>query len=80
MKILLLFKKKIYLGQFDHFNLEAIFLLFDWAWLKLNQVTVTIGSWNSQDMITFRINAGSLNSQDMIRIFKHSRHDFSGKH
>ena len=80
MKILLFFKKKIYLGQFDLFSLEAIFLLFDWAWLKLNRVTVTIGSWNSHDMITFKINAGSLNSQDMIRIFKQSRYDFSGKH
>ena len=80
MKMLLFFKKKIYLGQFLLFSLEAIFLLFDWAWLKLNRVTVTIGSWNSHDMITFKINAGSLNSQDMIRIFKQSRYDFSGKH
>ena len=31
-------------------------------------------------MITFMITAGSLSSQDMIRILKHSRHDFSGKH
>ena len=41
------------------------FLLFDWAWSKLHQPIQTIGS---------------LNSQDMIRIRKHSRHDFSGKH
>ena len=41
------------------------FLLFDWAWSKLSQATVTIGS---------------LNSQDMIRILKQLRHDFSGKH
>ena len=34
----------------------------------------------SQDMISFMITTGSLNSQDMIRIFKQSRHDFSGKH
>ena len=40
------------------------FLLFDWAWLKLSQATVTIGSlvrtWS------FMINTGSLNSQGMI--------------
>ena len=56
------------------------FLLFDWAWSKLSQATVTIGSLNSQDMISFMITAGSVNSQDMIRILKQSRHDFSGKH
>ena len=48
------------------------FVLFDWAWSKLSQPTVTIVS----SMIT----TGSLNSQDMIRIFKQSRHDFSVKH
>ena len=47
--------------------------------MKLNQVTVAIGSLNSQDTITFKITAGSINSQDMIRILKQSRHDFSGK-
>ena len=55
-------------------------MLFDWAWLKLSQITVTIGSLNSQCTITFMITAGSLNSQDMIRILKQSRRDFSGKH
>ena len=28
------------------------FLLFHWAWLRLSQATVTIGSLNSQDMIS----------------------------
>ena len=79
MKILLLFEKKFHLAQFDLFSLEAIFYS-DWAWLKLSQVTATIGSLNSEDRITFMISAGSLNSQDMIRILKQSRHDFSGKH
>ena len=69
----------------------GLFLLFDWAWSKLIQVTVTIaslngqgmisfmittGSLNSQGIISFTITTGSLNSQDMIRILKH---DFSGK-
>ena len=40
------------------------FLLFDWAWSKLLQVTVTIGP---------------LNSHDIIRILKQSGHVFSGK-
>ena len=31
-------------------------------------------------MISLMITFASLNSQDMIRILKHSRHDFSGKH
>ena len=56
------------------------FLLFDWAWSKLSQATVTTGSLNSQDIISFMITTGSLNSQYMIRILKQSRHDFSGKH
>ena len=42
------------------------FLLFDWAWSKLIQATVTIGSLNNQGMISFMITTGSLNSQDMI--------------
>ena len=42
------------------------FILFDWAWSKLIQATVTIGSLNSQGMISFMITTGSLNSQDMI--------------
>ena len=56
------------------------FLLFDWAWSKMSQATVTTGSLNNQDMISFMITTGSLNSQYMIRILKQSRHDFSGKH
>ena len=55
------------------------FILFDWAWSKLIQATVTIGSLNSQGMISFMITIGSLNSQDMIRIPKQSGHNFSGK-
>ena len=78
MKILF-FEKKFYLGQFFFFLALRPFFLFDWTWSKLSQATVTIGSLNSQDMITFMITAGSLNSQDMISIFKQSRHDFSGK-
>ena len=48
------------------FDFLGHFLLFDWTWSKLSQATVTIGSLNSQDMITFMITTGSLNSQDMI--------------
>ena len=52
-------KKKIIWG-----NLIFLghFLLFDWAWSKLSQATVTIGSLNSQDMISFMITTGSLSS------------------
>ena len=46
------------------------FLLFYWVWSKLSQATVTIGSLNSQDMISFMVTTGPLNSQDMIRILK----------
>ena len=56
------------------------FLLFVWAWLKLRQASVTIGSLNSQDIISFMITTGSSNSRDIIRILKQSGHDFSGKH
>ena len=38
--------------------------MLDWVWSKLSQVTVSIGS---------------LKSQDMIKILKQSGHDFSGK-
>ena len=43
IKILLIVfqEKKIIWGIFIFL---AHFLLFDWAWLKLNQATVTIGS------------------------------------
>ena len=81
MKILLVvfWEKKIHLGQFDLFSLQAIFYCLighgrNWARPLL------IGSLNSQDMISFMITAGSLNSQDMIKILKQWRHDFSGKH
>ena len=40
------------------------FLMFDWVWSKLSQVTVTIGS---------------LKSQDMIKILKQSGRGSSGK-
>ena len=53
------------------------FLLFDWASSKLSQATVTIGSLNSQDMISFMISTGSLISQDMISILKQLGHDSS---
>ena len=56
---------------------NSFFLLFDWARLKLSQVTVIIGSLNSQEMITFMITAGALNIQDMIRFLKQSRHMIS---
>ena len=39
------------------------FLLFDWVWSKLSQAIVNIGSWNSQDMISFMITTGSWNSE-----------------
>ena len=77
INILLFFEKKFHFGQFDLFNLEAIFCCLighDWNWAR------SIGSLNSQDIITFMITAGSLNSQDIIRILKQSRQDFSGKH
>ena len=45
---------------FGHFS------LFNWAWSKLSLATVTIGSLNFQDMISFMITTGSLNNQDMI--------------
>ena len=78
MKILLVdFWEKNSLRQL---NLFMPFLLFDGAWSKLSQATVTIGSLNSQDMISFMITTGSLNIQDMIRILKQWRHDFSVKH
>ena len=60
-----------------HILITHFFLLFDWARLKLSQVTVIIGSLNSQEMITFMITAGALNIQDMIRFLKQSRHMIS---
>ena len=59
----MLFENNYYLRQFD---ILGHFLLVDWAWLKLSHVTVTTGSLNSEDMISFIITTGSLNSQDMI--------------
>ena len=64
------FLRKNSFGSISSFSQQGRFLLFDWTWLKLSQVTVTIGSLNSQDMNTFKITVGSLNSQDMIRILK----------
>ena len=55
------------------------FLLFDWAWSELNQVTVTIGSLNSQGMVSFMSTTGFLKSQDMIKILTQLGQDFSGK-
>ena len=69
MKILLVvFREKIHLGQLDLFLTWPLgrFLQFDWAWSKLSDVAATIGSLNSQDMISFMITTGSLNSQNMI--------------
>ena len=48
-------------------------------WSKLSKATVSIGSLNNQDKISFMIITGSLNNQGMIRILKQSGHDFSGK-
>ena len=75
MNILLVFWEK----KFIWGNLIFLgdFLLFEWAWLKLSQATVTTGSL-VRTWFFFMITTGS--SQDMIRIYKDSRHDFSGKH
>ena len=54
-------------------------LLFDWAWSNWAR-PLLIESLNSPHMISFMIATGSINSQNMIRILKHWRHDFSGKH
>ena len=67
-------RKKFIWGQLiylDHF------LLSDWAWSKLNQTTATIGSLNSQDMISFLITTGVVNGQDMTRIQDMISHDFN---
>ena len=58
---------------------QGHFLLFDLAWSKLSQFTVTIVSINSQDMIAFMITTEFLKSQGMIRILIQSGHDFSGE-
>ena len=53
--------------------------MFCWVLSKLVQPAVTsIGSLNSQDMISFMITTGC-NSQNMIRILRHSGNDFSSK-
>ena len=79
MKLLLVvFREKISFEVIWSFS--AIFYCLIGLWSKLRQATVTIGSLNSQDMISFMITTGSLNSQDMIRVLKQWRHDFSGKH
>ena len=72
--LLVVFREKIHLANL----IFLVFRPFFTVWLgmvKLRQVTI-----NSQDLISFMITTGSLNSQDTIRIFKQSRHDFSGKH
>ena len=46
---------------------------------KLSQATFTIGTLNSQGMISFMTATGSLNSQGMIKILKLSGNDFSCK-
>ena len=66
----LLWSNLIFLGHF---------LLFVWVWSKLSHATITIGSLNNQDMISFMITTGSLNSAEMIRILKQLGYDFSGK-
>ena len=42
------------------------FLLFCWAWSKLSQAMVTIGSLISHDIISFKVTPGSLNGQGTI--------------
>ena len=44
--LLVVFQEKISFGAIWIFL--GHFLLFDWAWSKLSQVTVTIGSLNTQ--------------------------------
>ena len=54
-------RKNLFLGNLI---ISSHFLMFEWVWSKLSQVTVTIGS---------------LKIQNMIKILKQSGHDFSGK-
>ena len=75
MNILLVFWEKNFI--WGNLIFLGDFLLFEWAWLKLSQATVTTGSL-VRTWFFFMITSGS--SQDMIRIYKDSRHDFSGKH
>ena len=75
MNILLVFWEKNFI--WGNLIFLGDFLLFEWAWLKLSQATVTTGSL-VRTWFFFMITTGS--SQDMIRIYKDSRHDFSGKH
>ena len=44
--------------------ISSHFLMFEWVWSKLSQITVT---------------TGSLKSQNMIKILKEPGHDFPGK-
>ena len=64
MKILLFFKENFIWSNLIFFALRPFFTL--WLGMKLSQVTITIGSLNRQDIITFMINDGSLNSQDPL--------------
>ena len=66
MKVISSFSRKQYIWG------NLIFLAF--------RPFFTVGSLNSQDMISFMITTGSWNSQDMIRILRQWRYDFSGKH
>ena len=78
MKILLVvFLRKNLI--WDNLIFLGYFSMFNRVWSKLSQATVTIGSLNTQDMISFIITTSSLNSQNMIRILKQAGDDFSGK-
>ena len=47
---LIVFREKNSFG--GNFIFLVYFVLFDWAWSKLSQGFVTVGSLNSQDMIS----------------------------
>ena len=75
MKILLVvFLEKISFGVIWSFQ----FIFYFFIGSGQNWV-VTVGSLNSQDMISFIITTVCLNPYGMIRIFKQSGHDFSSK-
>ena len=77
--LLVVFWEKNSFGAISSFYLLGHFLLLDWAWSNWAR-PLLIGSFNSQDMISFMITTGSFNNQDMTRILKQWRHDFTGKH
>ena len=78
MKILLVvFREKKFIWGYLTFLAFRPFCAVWLGMVKLGQATV---NWIlKQDMISFIITTESWNSRDMIRIFKQSRHDFSGK-